>query len=107
MRATVLIATDEAFSKIGITPDNVEENLPFLGAVIFNQTMSSQTIKGKDLAGNSFTNFIGAILTFEEKEGGIYVNDTFSNTAKIIRTDWGALKSTSHFIDNVLLPIFE
>jgi len=103
-RATVLIATDEAFSKIGITPDNVEENLPLLGAVIFNQTMSGQTIKGKDLAGNSFTNFIGTTLTFKQNEGGICVTDSFGNTAKIIRTDWGALKSTSHFIDGVLIP---
>lgn len=111
-QATVLIATDEAYSKLGITPDNVEEHLELLGLIVFNQTMSGQTIKGRNLAGNSFNNLLSAVspipsyLSFEQREDGIYVEDYFNNTAKIIRTDWGALKSTSHFIDNVLVPQF-
>jgi len=111
-KATVLIATDEAYGKLGITPENVEEYLEMLGPIIFNQTISNQTIKGKDLAGNTFSNLLSVIiqfpttLSFEKSEEGLYVNDSFGNSAKIIRTDWGALKSTSHFIDNVLVPKF-
>jgi outer membrane protein assembly factor BamD (BamD/ComL family) len=111
-KATVLIATDEAYAKLGITPENVEEYLEMLGPIIFNQTISNQTIKGKDLAGNTFSNLLSVIiqfpttLSFVKSEEGLYVNDSFGNSAKIIRTDWGALKSTSHFIDNVLVPKF-
>jgi len=111
-KATVLIATDEAYAKLGITPENVEEYLEMLFPIIFNQTISNQTIKGKDLAGNTFSNLFSIILempvslSFQKSEDGLYVNDSFGNTAKIIRTDWGALKSTSHFIDHVLVPKF-
>lgn len=106
-QATVLIATDEAYNKIGITPDNVGENLQFLGAIVFNQTMSDQTIKGSSLTGKSYTNMMGLPLTFSEENGKISVSDAFGNQANVIRTDWSALKSTSHFIDNVLVPMFE
>jgi len=105
-QATVLIATDEAYGKLGITPENVEEYLPLLGAIVFNQTISGQTIKGRNLAGNSFSNMLQLPLNFGENNGKIGVSDAFGNHANIIRTDWGALKSTSHFIDNVLVPQF-
>jgi len=103
-RATVLIATDEAFLKMGITPENVEDNLPLLGAIVFYQTISGQTIKGSNLAGNTFTNMAGASLSFSAENGVLSVSDEFDNHANIIRTDWGALNSTSHFIDTVLVP---
>ncbi|HSJ68112.1 MAG TPA: fasciclin domain-containing protein, partial [Anditalea sp.] len=106
-QATVLIATDEAYSQRGITVENVEEHLYTLRAVIFNQTISGKTIKGGNLVGKSYTNMMGLPLTFSAENGKIRVSDEFGNKANVIRTDWGALKSTSHFIDTVLVAKFE
>lgn len=105
-RATVLLATDEAYKAIDITPDNVTEKLELMVLIIANQVMSDQTYKGNELAGQTFTNMLGAPLSFSMNDGLLHVQDGFGNKANIIRTDWRAFNSTSHFIDTVLLPKF-
>jgi len=105
-RATVLIATDEAYAKLGIYPHNVGE-FPFMMGIIANQVVTGQTILGKALAGNTYFNMLEQPLTFSEENGVISVLDVFGNHANIIRTDWKALNSTNHFIDSVLLPSFD
>jgi len=102
-RATVLIATDEAYAKLGIFPGNVSDRPDLIG-IIGNQVIPARTIKASALPGNTFENVIGLPLTFSNHDSKIIVTDNFGNQANIIRTDWKALNSTTHFIDHVLAP---
>lgn len=102
-RATVFVPTDAAYAAIGINSKNVLD-FPFLPAVVANQVISSTTVKGEDLVGTPLVNLLNAPLTVVEENGGLVVYDVFGNSAKIIRTDFNGLNSTTHFIDAVLVP---
>jgi uncharacterized surface protein with fasciclin (FAS1) repeats len=102
-RATVFVPTDEAYAALGINSKNVGQ-FPFVMGAIANQVISSTTIKGKDLVDADLVNVLELPLTVTEVAGQLYVSDVFGNVAKIIRTDFNALNSTTHFIDKVMLP---
>ncbi|MBA3901623.1 MAG: fasciclin domain-containing protein, partial [Bacteroidetes bacterium] len=102
-RATVFVPTDEAYAEYGINSKNVSQ-FPMVMGAIANQVISNRSVKGIDLVGADLMNVLKVPLTVTEKAGQLYVSDVFGNEAKIIRTDFNALNSTTHFIDKVLFP---
>ncbi|SNS14908.1 Fasciclin domain-containing protein [Belliella buryatensis] len=123
-RATVFIATDEAYKSLEITPRNVNQNLDLVMAAIGNQVIS-----GKKFSGNQLLEIQGEanllsmipinpedlnpiyldtkLFVLEGGEGKYILKDSFGQTANIIRTDFKATKSVTHFIDKVLFPFPE
>lgn len=113
-RATVFMATDEAYAEFNITTKNIAENIDFVMAAIGNQVISGKKFSGKQLESiqneaNLLSILSGAptSLTVSKSDGQLILNDSFGQSANIIGTDFKATNSVTHFIDKVLIPFPE
>ena len=112
-RATVFMATDEAYATMGITPRNVNQYLDLVMAAIGNQVISGKKFSGNELLDIkdeanllSFLSGAPTSLTVKDENGQLVLHDVFGQSANIIRTDFKATNSVTHFIDKVLAPQF-
>lgn len=116
-RATVFMATDEAYEKeLNITTKNLSEgnNLNIVMAAIANQVISGDKFSGDQLTDIykkvnllSFPLLNGEFTSLTVTNGPkdqLILTDSFGQTANIIRTDFKATNSVTHFIDKVLIP---
>lgn len=114
-RATVFMATDEAYAVLGITPRNVGEFIDPVMAAIANQVISAEKFSGdrlEEIDGEAnLLSVLAGVPTFLTVTKGpkdqLILNDSFGQTANIIRTDFKATNSVTHFIDKVLFPFPE
>ncbi|AFL85567.1 secreted/surface protein with fasciclin-like repeats [Belliella baltica DSM 15883] len=110
-RATVFMATDEAYAEINITTKNLAENIDLVMAAIGNQVISAKKFSGNQLESiQDEPNLLSMLtraptsLTVSNSGDQLILTDTFNQSANIIGTDFKATNSVTHFIDKVLIP---
>lgn len=100
-QSTVFAPTDDAFAKLGLTPQNVG-SLPqdFLTDVLLYHVLNGNRGSADILASTRLRTLSGGIL----RQAGGVLTDNLGRQAAIIVTDVRASNGVIHAIDTVVLP---